>query len=137
MIGTASPAKHALLRSFGAEPVAYGQGMTEHVLGLSPAGVDRALDVAGNGILPELIELSHGREHVVTVADFRGANQFGVRFSRGDDGRAVYVLSQIGELLATGRFTPPAVQTFPLTEIAEAHRVGESGRATGKLVLLP
>ncbi len=136
VIGTASPAKHALLRSFGAEPVAYGEGMTNRVLGLSPAGVDRALDVAGNGILAELIALAHGPEHVVTVADFAGARQHGVRFSRGDDGRALYVLSQLAELLSKG-FTPPAVQTFPLAEIAEAHRVGEAGRAAGKLVLIP
>jgi NADPH:quinone reductase-like Zn-dependent oxidoreductase len=104
---------------------------------LAPAGVDRALDVAGNGVLPELITLSHGPEHVVTVADFAGATQHSVRFSRGDDGRALYVLSQIGEWVASGQFKPPAVQAFPLAEIAEAHRVGEAGQATGKLVLLP
>jgi NADPH:quinone reductase-like Zn-dependent oxidoreductase len=137
VIGTASRAKHDLLRTLRAEPVAYGEGMTDRVLALAPAGVDRALDVAGNGILLELVELAHGPEHVLTVADFAGAKQHGVRFSTGDDGRALYVLSQIGELVTSGRFTPPAVQTFPLVEIAEAHRVGEAGRATGKLVLLP
>lgn len=136
VIGTASPANHALLRSLGAEPVAYGEGMTARVRALIPDGVDRALDVAGNGILPELIDLAGGPKHVVTVADFGGALQYGVRFSRGDDGRALYVLSQIGELVTSGRFALPAVQTFPLTEVAEAHRVGEAGLATGKLVLL-
>jgi Zinc-binding dehydrogenase len=30
----------------------------------------------------------------------------------------------------------PAGQTFPLAEIAEAHRVGEDGHVRGKLVLL-
>lgn len=79
---------------------------------------------------------SQGAKHVVTVADFDGAKQHGVRFSRGDDGRALYVLSQIGELATSGRFALPHVQTFPLASVAEAHRVGEAGRATGKLVLL-
>lgn len=32
---------------------------------------------------------------------------------------------------------PPKVTTFPLDEVAEAHRAIESGRSTGKLVLLP
>jgi len=137
VIGTASLPRHALLREMGAEPVEYGDGMAERVHALASAGVDRALDVAGNGILPELIGLARGPAHVVTVADFAGAKQHGVRFSRGDDGRALYVLAQIGDLVASGRFKPPAVQTFPLAQIAEAHRLGESGRATGKLVVLP
>jgi NADPH:quinone reductase-like Zn-dependent oxidoreductase len=135
VIGTASPANHEYLRSLGAEPVAYGDGMTDRIRVIATDGVDLALDVAGNGILPELIELAGSPDHVITVADFNGAKQHGVRFSRGDDGRALYVLSQIGELVTSGRFTPPSVQTFPLTKVAEAHRVGEAGRATGKLVL--
>ncbi|HEX2672838.1 MAG TPA: NADP-dependent oxidoreductase [Polyangiaceae bacterium] len=137
VIGTASPARHAVLREMGVEPVAYGDGMTMRVQDLAPAGVDRALDVAGNGCLPELIHLARGPAHVVTVADFDGAKRCGVRFSRGDDGRALYVLTQIGELVASGCFKLPAVHTFPLAEIAEAHRVGEAGQATGKLVVLP
>jgi NADPH:quinone reductase-like Zn-dependent oxidoreductase len=136
VIGTGSPAHHALLRALGAEPVAYGDGMTDRIRALTSGGVDLALDVAGNGILPELIDLAGGPEHVVTVADVGGAKQYGVRFSRGDDGRALYVLSQIGELVTSGRFALPAVQTFPLAEVAEAHRIGEAGRATGKLVLV-
>jgi len=137
VIGTASLPRHALLHELGAEPVEYGAGMAACVRALAPAGVDRALDVAGNGILPELIGLARRAAHVVTVADFAGAKQHGVRFSRGDDGRALYVLEQIGDLVASGRFKLPAVQTFPLAEIAEAHRQGESGRATAKLVVLP
>jgi NADPH:quinone reductase-like Zn-dependent oxidoreductase len=135
VIGTASPANLEYLRSLGAEPVAYGEGMTDRVRALTPAGVDLALDVAGNGILLDLIKLAGGAEHVITVADFGGASQHNVRFSRGDDGRALYVLLQIGELATAGKFKVPAVQTFPLSEVAQAHRVGEAGRARGKLVL--
>ncbi len=136
VIGTASAANQDYLRSLGAVPVVYGEGMADRVRAVAPDGVERALDVAGNGILPELIELAGSPDHVITVADFSGAKQHGVRFSRGDDGRALYVLSQIGEWVASGRFTPPAVQTFPLAKVADAHRVGEAGRANGKLVLL-
>ena len=136
VIGTASPAKHAYLRSIGAEPVSYGEGLVVRVRALSPDGVDVALDVAGSGVLPELIELAGGPEHVVTIADFVGAREYGVRFSRGEAGRAVDALDEIGALIESGRFSLPVAQTFPLAEIAEAHRAIEAGYARGKLVLL-
>jgi NADPH:quinone reductase-like Zn-dependent oxidoreductase len=136
VIGTASPANHEYLRSLGAEPVAYGEGLAGRVRALAPGGVDLALDVAGSGVLPELIGLAGGPEHVVTLADFDGAQKYGVRFSRGDDGRALHALAGIGELVESGRFSPPAVRGFPLAEVAEAHRAGERGLARGKLVLL-
>jgi NADPH:quinone reductase-like Zn-dependent oxidoreductase len=136
VIGTAGAANQDYLRSLGAEPVTYGEGMAERVRALAPGGVDRALDVAGNGVLPELIGLAGAPGHVLTVADFAGARAYGVRFSSGDSGRALYALSQIGALIGSGRFALPAVRTFPLAEIAEAQRVSEQGRPGGKLVLL-
>jgi len=136
VIGTASPANHDYLRSLGAEPVAYGQGLAGRVRALAPDGVDAALDVAGSGVLPELIELAGGPEHVVTIADFGGAREHGVRFSSGDAGRAVHALAEIGELIESGRFSLPVARTFPLAEIAQAHRAGEAGQVRGKLVLV-
>ncbi|MGI8417122.1 MAG: NADP-dependent oxidoreductase [Nakamurella sp.] len=136
VIGTASPANHVYLSSLGAEPVAYGEGLVARVHELAPNGVDVALDVAGSGILPELIELAGGPQHVVTIADFAGAQEHGVTFSRGDAGRALHVLGEIGELIESGRFSLPVAQTFPLAEVAEAHRVSEDGHLRGKLVLV-
>jgi NADPH:quinone reductase-like Zn-dependent oxidoreductase len=136
VIGTASPANHDYLRSLGAEPVAYGEGLAERVRAVAPDGVDLALDVAGSGVLPELIKLAGGAEHVLTVADFAGAQQHGVRFSRGDSGRALHALADIGELIESGRFSLPVAQTFPLADVAEAQRVSEHGHVRGKLVLV-
>jgi NADPH:quinone reductase-like Zn-dependent oxidoreductase len=136
VIGTASPANQDYLRSLGAEPVTYGEGLAGRVRALAPGGVDLALDVAGSGVLPELIELAGAAGHVVTVADFAGAQEYGVRFSRGDAGRATYVLGEIGELIESGRFSLPVAQTFPLADIARAHRVSEDGHVRGKLVLV-
>src|SRR2546421_3598489 len=87
VIGTASPANHDYLRSLGAEPVAYGEGLAGRVRAVAPDGVDLALDVAGSGVLPELIELAGGAGRVLTVADFSGAREHGVRFSSGAAGR--------------------------------------------------
>ncbi|MGH3397163.1 MAG: zinc-binding dehydrogenase, partial [Streptosporangiaceae bacterium] len=135
VIGTASPVNHDYVRSLGAEPVAYGRGLVERVRALAPDGVDLALDVAGSGVLPELIDLAGGAGHVLTVADFGGARAHGVRFSSGDAGRAVHALGEIGELIESGRFSLPVARAFPLADVAEAHRAGEQGHR-GKLVLL-
>jgi NADPH:quinone reductase-like Zn-dependent oxidoreductase len=136
VIGIDGPTRLEYIRSLGAEPVVYGEGLSERVRKVAPGGVDLALDIAGNGILPELIELAGAPENVVTVADFRGAQENGVKFSRGDDGRAVYALDEIGALIESGQFALPVTQTFPLEEIATAHRVMESGPLPGKIVLV-
>ncbi|WP_425825908.1 NADP-dependent oxidoreductase [Streptomyces fractus] len=136
VIGTGSPATHDRLRELGGEPVAYGEGMADRVRAVAPRGVDLALDVAGSGILPELIDLAGGADQVITVADFAGAQEHGVRFSRGDTGRAVYALGEVADLVEADRFTLPVGRAFALADVAEAHRVGESGAVRGKLVLL-
>jgi NADPH:quinone reductase-like Zn-dependent oxidoreductase len=114
VIGTASPANHDYLRSLGAEPVAYGEGLAGRVRALAPDGVDVALDVAGSGVLPELIELAGGPEHVVTIADFGGAQEHGGevqrrgRRPRGPRARGDRRADRVRALLAPGRADLPA-----------------------------
>ncbi len=137
VIGTASAGNHDYLRSFGAEPTTYGEGLVERVRELAPDGVDRAIDDAGGGALPALVELAGGAEHVVTIADYQGAQSTGVRMSGGPDSpRAWHALDKIGALIVAGRFSLPVAQTFPLERIAEAHHLSETGHVRGKLVLL-
>jgi NADPH:quinone reductase-like Zn-dependent oxidoreductase len=87
--------------------------------------------------MPQLIDLAGGSPNVVTLADFDGAKQHGVRFSNGfTDGHAFHSLAEIGELIETGRFWLPVDKTFPLAGIAEAHRTSEHGGVRGGLVLV-
>ncbi|HTX12541.1 MAG TPA: NADP-dependent oxidoreductase [Solirubrobacteraceae bacterium] len=137
VIGTASPNNHDYLRSLGAEPTTYGDGLVSRVRELAPDGVDAALDAAGGGALPALVELAGGPERVVTIADYEGAQQTGATMSGGPGAqRAVHALHDIGPLIASGQFVLPVAQTFPLADIAQAHRVSEAGHVRGKLVLL-
>jgi NADPH:quinone reductase-like Zn-dependent oxidoreductase len=136
VIGTTSEANLDYVRSLGAEAIVYGDGLTDRVHALAPGGVDRALDVAGSGILPELIALAGGVvDHVVTLADFAGAKEYGVRFSSGADGRAEHALAAVFDLIAEKRFWLPVSKTFPLDRIADAHAASEAG-VQGRVVVL-
>lgn len=137
VIGTASPGNHEYLRSYGAEATTYGDGLVERVREIAPDGVDQAIDVAGGGALPALVELAGGTDNVVTIADYEGAQQTGVTMTGGPDSvRAWYALGQAAELIEAGRFSLPVAQTFGLEQIAEAHALSETGHVRGKLVLL-
>jgi NADPH:quinone reductase-like Zn-dependent oxidoreductase len=136
VIGTAAAANHDYLTELGAEPTTYGDGLVERVRALAPDGVDRALDAGGGGALPALVELAGGPEHVVTIVDYAGAQETGVPFTGGPGStRAWHALREVGPLIEAGRFTLPVAHTFPLTDVAEAHRQSETGHGRGKIVL--
>ncbi|MFJ4095333.1 NADP-dependent oxidoreductase [Kitasatospora sp. NPDC089913] len=137
VIGTASEANHPYLRELGAEPVTYGEGLAERVRAAAPEGVDRVLDVVGAGVLPLSIELAGGAEHVLTIADFQGAAQHGVRATSGDE-PADYLrpaLEGALALAAEGGLNLPLHRVLPLAEVAEAQRESERGHVRGKIVL--
>jgi NADPH:quinone reductase-like Zn-dependent oxidoreductase len=137
VIGTASEANQDYLREFGATPTTYGEGLVQRVRELAPDGVDRALDAAGGGVLPALVELTGSPDRVVTIADYAGAEQTGVAFSGGlGPERAWHALADAVELIEAGRFRLPVARTFPLSDIAEAHRISETGHPRGKLVVI-
>lgn len=137
VIGTASEPNHEYLRSLGAEPVTYGPGLEDRVRALVPDGVDAAFDVAGGGQLPGLIALAGTPDRVLTIADYTGAQEYGVPFSGGPGtAQALDAIREIALDVEADRFSLPVSRTFPLDEIAEAHRASEGGHVRGKLVLV-
>jgi NADPH:quinone reductase-like Zn-dependent oxidoreductase len=133
VIGTAGPLNQEYVRAVGAVPTMYGDGLVERVRALAPDGVDRALDAAGGGALPALVELTGAADRVVTIADYAGAQETGVPFTGGTS--AWHALRDVAPLVDAGRLSVPVAQTFPLAQIAEAHRISEMGHPRGKLVL--
>jgi NADPH:quinone reductase-like Zn-dependent oxidoreductase len=101
---------------------------------IAPDGVDLALDTAGRGALPDLIEITGSPDNVVTIADYN-AHDYGVRLSGGGE-RSYQALGQAARLFEEGEFSMPVAQTFPLEQAAEAHRVSQDGHVRGKLVLI-
>lgn len=136
VIGTASEGNHDFLRSLGAEPTTYGEGLVDRVRELAPDGVDRALDTAGRGALPDLVEITGSPDNVITIADF-SAPEHGVRVTDGSEGRSWQALDEAARLHASGDLAIPVAQTFSMEEAPEAHRTSEGGHLRGKLVIVP
>jgi NADPH:quinone reductase-like Zn-dependent oxidoreductase len=134
VIGTASARKHDYLRELGAIPTTYGPGLADRVKELAPEGVDAALDLAGSGIIPELIEIVGNPPHVLSVADF-SAEQYGAKFSHGPPKDPERFFADVARLYSDGRFHLRVDQTFPLEQTAQAQDVSAQGRVTGKLII--
>jgi NADPH:quinone reductase-like Zn-dependent oxidoreductase len=139
VLGTASAPNHDLLSTLGALPTAYGPGLAGRVAALAPGGVDAALDCAGKGSLADLVAITGSPDRVVTIADFTAAAQ-GVRLSAtGGTGAtavpAYHGLAVAAALAADGRYTVPVQRVFDLAHAADAHRLGETGHARGKIVV--
>lgn len=136
VIGTASEDNHEFVRSLGAIPTTYGEGLAERVAELAPQGVDAALDTAGKGSVATLIDIVGDPQQVVSIADF-SAQSLGARVTSGGEGpRATYALAEAAALHEQGKFVVTVERTFPLDQGAEAHRVSQDGHVRGKLVLL-
>ena len=136
VIGTASEANQDYLRSLGATPIPYGPGLVSRVREIAPNGVDLALDIAGRGALPDLIEITGSPDNVITIADYTAA-QHGVRFTGGGEGeRRFDALGTAATLYEQGKLSVPIAETFPLEQAARAHRISQDGHVQGKLVIL-
>ncbi|MFD7323679.1 NADP-dependent oxidoreductase [Streptomyces sp. NPDC059875] len=139
VIGTASEPNHAYLRSLGAIPVTYGDGLADRVRAAAPQGVDAVFDAAGHDTLPVSIELLGGaKERIVTIAA-TDAEEHGIVFSgvsASPDRVRAWITAQ-ARLAAEGRLSVRLAETLPLKEAARAQELSESGHARGKLILLP
>jgi NADPH:quinone reductase-like Zn-dependent oxidoreductase len=133
VIGTASERNQDYLRSLGAVPTTYDAGLVDRVRSLAPGGIDAALDIAGSGVVPELVELTGDPSKVVSIADF-SAPEHGAQVSTNATNTAG-ALAEAARLFDEGAFRIPVEKTFSLAEAAEAQRASEAGHVTGKLVV--
>jgi NADPH:quinone reductase-like Zn-dependent oxidoreductase len=138
VIGTASAGKHEVLRSLGAdELVDYRSTPFETVIEPVDVVYDliggdtalRSLDVLRPGGLLICLPSAAAADAMATARE-RGVRATGMLVEPDGDG-----LEELTALVAAGRLRVLVAETFPLADAAEAHRRGEQGRTTGKLVL--
>jgi NADPH:quinone reductase-like Zn-dependent oxidoreductase len=139
VIGTASAGKHEFLRSLGAdETLDYREtDITEAV-----KDVDVVLDTIGGETSLRSLRVLRPGGIVVSILPvgsdefFQEAERLGVRAVRMlvDADRAD--MREIAGLVESGKLRATIEKTFPLADAAQAHELGETGRTTGKLVLV-
>jgi NADPH:quinone reductase len=144
VIGTVGGGSADLVRRLGAEPVRYGAGLAGRVRELAPEGVDAAVDTVGTDEAVDVsIELVADRGRIATIAAFGRGPAEGLRLlgngPGADPGTAVrdQARLELTRLAGEGRLEVVVAGTFPLEQVAEAHRQGMAGHTHGKLVLLP
>ncbi|GAB2720880.1 NADP-dependent oxidoreductase [Kitasatospora kifunensis] len=132
VIGTAGAANQDYLRSLGALATTYGEGWVERVRRLGR--IDAALDLAGSGVIRELVELTGDPQKVISIADL-GAPEFGVRFS-GVAGSMPEALTEAADLISRGKLHIPVEKSYPLAEAAAAHIDSQAGHTRGRRVMV-
>jgi NADPH:quinone reductase-like Zn-dependent oxidoreductase len=143
VIATAGDTYAQRLRDLGAAVTAYGDGMVQRVKAITDGPVGLVLDTApAGGALPDLVEIAGGDpRRVLTISDFEAAQELGVRDSFHEDpatrSERFGPFPEFARLAADGKFTVPIAQTFSLADWRAALEISLSGRARGKLVLLP
>ncbi|WP_028778173.1 NADP-dependent oxidoreductase [Shimazuella kribbensis] len=133
VIGTASNRNHDYLRSLGAIPVTYGEGLVERVGALAPDGVDVAFDAAGEDALRASMELVKNKNRIGTIVSFDLAQKLGVQIIRSE--RTVERLMELIELYDQGKLNIHIRKSFSLHQAADAHKEMEAGHGRGKIVL--
>jgi NADPH:quinone reductase-like Zn-dependent oxidoreductase len=144
VIGTATEKNHDLLRQFGAEPVAYGDGLVERVLALAPGGVDAAIDCIGTDeAMDASLALVADRGRIATIASFKRGTEEGIKVlgmgPGGDPGTELRAAARVDLLRRAekGMLKVVMAATYPLADAATAHRALAAGHTRGKIALAP
>ncbi len=136
VIASSSERNLDYLRSLGATPVLYGDGVADRVREAAGGHVDAVFDVAGKTPVDDLLTLVSEPAQVLSIANF-DAGQAGAQVTGGGaDSRPKEALAEVAELLADNTLTIE-VRTFPFDRAAEAYAISQGGHVRGKLVLVP
>ncbi|HEX5859036.1 MAG TPA: NADP-dependent oxidoreductase [Microbacterium sp.] len=146
VIATTSDRRAERVRSLGATPVAYGDGLADRVREAAPGGITAVFDAAGTDeAIDASLALLPDRQRIATVVRGRDAAGWGIRaFSGGSPTpmtaqqlawRSEAVPVSLA-LMAAGAFSVELGPSFALADAAEAQRAVEAG-ADGKVTLVP
>jgi NADPH:quinone reductase-like Zn-dependent oxidoreductase len=137
VIGLSSEANHQWLSDHGVIPVTYGEGVADHIRKAAGGRIDAFIDTHGDGYVALAIELGVAPERINTIIDFEAAKKYGVKMAGSADGAKAEVLSELAEMIATGRLEIPIARVYHLADVRDAFRELEHHHTHGKIVLVP
>ncbi|OPC77925.1 NADPH:quinone reductase [Embleya scabrispora] len=140
VIGTASAAKHDVVRSLGAdEMIDY---RTQDFTAIEP--VDIVLDALGGDTATRSLDVLAPGGQLVSIALTQLPDDLADRAARAAAGlrvRPILVeadqegMRALAAMIDAGSLRPVVEAVFPLAEAAKGHMLGDTGRVTGKVVL--
>ncbi|GHD88321.1 NADP-dependent oxidoreductase [Streptomyces naganishii] len=139
VIGTASEGKHDFLRGIGVDEAVdyrttdFAEAVRDADVVLDTIGGDTSLRslrvLRPGGLLVSILPV--GSDEL-----YREAERLGVRAIRMLVDADHHGMREIAGLVEAGKLSATIAGTFPLAEAARAHELGDTGRTTGKLVLV-
>ncbi|MGW1990083.1 NADP-dependent oxidoreductase [Embleya sp. NPDC001921] len=141
VIGTASAAKHDLLRELGADEVV---DYTTTDFAETVRDVDVVFDLIGGEYEDRslrtlrpggvLINITNPPAAEATAAKAEAAGVRGITVDLEPNPERLTLLA---EAVDAGLLRPVVAETFPLVDVVKAHEVAETNRTAGKIVLIP
>lgn len=138
VIGTASAGKHHLLHDLGIdEAVDYRSEAFEKVV----EPVDLVYDLIGGEVAERSLDVLHPDGRLICLPSASAADALAAAAERGLRATSMLVepdgdgLEELARLVDDRRLRVIVAETFPLERASHAHRAGEMGHTTGKLVL--
>lgn len=128
VIGTGAATSAQALRALGAEPVTYGDGLSERLRHLAPDGITAAIDLFGTDTVTAARELGVPDERITTIA----TKVDGIAFAMGTN---TAPLEEIGRLVAARQLQVPIAAAFPIEQIRAAVELLASRHVHGKVVI--
>jgi NADPH:quinone reductase-like Zn-dependent oxidoreductase len=130
VIGTGSTTSFDFLRSLGAEPAAYGDGLADRVRDLAPGGITAAVDLYGTETARVARELGVADARITTIA----AQIDGITPANGAN-VAPGALDEVARLVAMGELFVPIAASFSVEQIRAAVELQAGRHVRGKIVI--
>ncbi|MDD7465110.1 MAG: NADP-dependent oxidoreductase [Actinomycetaceae bacterium] len=135
VIATGSRSSADYLRTLGAEPVTYGEGLTERVREILGGGsLDAASDLANTDVINAALELGVPSQRITLIAALeypQGTIRTGAARARSD------ARSDIAQRIARGEIHVPIELSVPLDDFRTAIDRSMAGHTHGKIVVVP
>ncbi len=137
VLGIASPSNHEWLTAQGVVPVAYGDGLADRLRAAAPNGIDAFIDLFGPDYVQLAVDLGIPADRIETIISRQKAAEVGAKTEGSADATTTEVLSEMAELVASGKIEIPIAATYPLKDVKDAFARLEDRHTHGKIVLIP